>query len=394
MGGEQQLALVGNWRIYARTLAHELVENGAIRSQEWQAAFENTPRHLFVPRFYRWTPCGYELVDGTLEDERNAWLEEVYSDAALSTVLDDAQASIPASSSTMPTLMALMLEALDLREGHRVLEIGTGTGYNAALLCARLGEHLVTTVEVDPELVTIARIALHTAGYRPTVSVGDGGSGHPRNAPYDRIIATCSVPQIPLPWIQQTHPGGFILATVPSGFGGGQVRLEVLPDGCAEGHFLPFSAYCPMIRGAKAAPPGLPQLVFHTSGEGVSRSTRVPRDIKDESLWFLAHLVFPTALQFNLQRDGAHDELRLFDAGDGSWVRVEEGSQKQHVVTQGGPRQLWDQLESVHELWLRLGKPDRDRYGLTITPDGKQRIWLDDPETEYSWELPRGRSKY
>jgi protein-L-isoaspartate O-methyltransferase len=133
-----------------------------------------------------------------------------------------------------------MLEDLDVREGHSVLEIGTGTGYNAALLCARLGDSNVTTIDIDPELVDSARHRLAAHGYHPHVLAGDGEQGVSSNAPYDRIIATCAIDSIPPAWIAQTRIGGVILANLRGNLmRGAQARLTVADDDAASGPFLP-----------------------------------------------------------------------------------------------------------------------------------------------------------
>ncbi len=100
---------------------------------------------------------------------------------------------IAVSSSTKPDLMVRMLETLDVRDDARVLEIGTGTGYNAALLSHRLGEDRVYSVDVDAELVGPARERLADIGVHPHLATLDGEKGWPEHAPFDRIIATCSV---------------------------------------------------------------------------------------------------------------------------------------------------------------------------------------------------------
>ncbi len=125
------------------------------------------PRHVFVPAAYRQDNTGmWQPVDVTSP----SGLDLVYSPTTLVTALVDRgthQESV--SSSTKPDLMLRMLEALDIHDGHKVLEIGTGTGYNAAVLSRRLGENLVFSVDIDIELVDSARSRLHNIGFRPTL---------------------------------------------------------------------------------------------------------------------------------------------------------------------------------------------------------------------------------
>ncbi|MGH3817876.1 MAG: protein-L-isoaspartate O-methyltransferase, partial [Pseudonocardiaceae bacterium] len=114
-----------------RNLASALVAGGAVRSPWLRQAFEDTPREMFVPRFYRSVAGREVLVDGTDPQQHEQWLRGVYTDEVLTVQLTPApdlayRAGAPTSSSSMPTVMAGMLEALDLRPGHRVLEIGTG----------------------------------------------------------------------------------------------------------------------------------------------------------------------------------------------------------------------------------------------------------------------------
>ncbi|MGH3495148.1 MAG: methyltransferase domain-containing protein, partial [Sciscionella sp.] len=97
------------------------------------------------------------------------------------------------SSASRPDVVASMLAVLDVEAGMTVCEIGTGTGYNAAVLAARLGAENVTTIEIDPEIAARARRSLRATGHDVTVVTGDGALGYPPRAPYDRVIATASV---------------------------------------------------------------------------------------------------------------------------------------------------------------------------------------------------------
>ncbi|WP_281291958.1 hypothetical protein [Streptomyces tailanensis] len=146
-------------------LADVLEDNGQLSDPTWRKVFEAVPRHPFVPEF--WALVGGEQRHVTSADAD--WLDLVYSDDALATQLTDGVAT---SSSTAPGLMLVMLQALDVADGRRVLEIATGTGYNAALLSERLGSHQVVTAEVDPVLARLAGSRLRRCGYTPLVQVG------------------------------------------------------------------------------------------------------------------------------------------------------------------------------------------------------------------------------
>jgi protein-L-isoaspartate O-methyltransferase len=172
-------------------LVRALVDAGKLHSAGWLRAFEQVPRHLFVPRFHRYrdVDSSWETIDGSRPEQRDEWLAGVYSDEYLY-IARDVDDPLACSTSSMPSIMAEMLEALGAEAGHRVLEIGTGSGYNAALLCEMLGSANVTTVDIDARLVEAAAERLRCAGYTPTVAAGDGFHGYLENAPFDRVIAT------------------------------------------------------------------------------------------------------------------------------------------------------------------------------------------------------------
>lgn len=174
-------------------LVNTLRRQGLLRTARVEAAFRNVPRHLFVPH-----------VD----------VDRAYSDQSIS-VKEHGGVSI--SSSSQPAIMALMLEQLDVRPGQRVLEIGAGTGYNAALLAYLTGaEGRVVTVDIDEDLAEAARHHLGLAGYAERVEViaDDGGYGFPEAAPYDRIIVTASVWDIIPSWWTQLKQGGRLVLPV------------------------------------------------------------------------------------------------------------------------------------------------------------------------------------
>lgn len=139
---------------------------------------------------------------------------QAYEDTAI-VIKSDAD-GLPVSASTQPAMMAVMLEQLGLTVGHRVLEIGTGTGYNAALIAEIVGDSgSVVTMDVEPDLVDQARASLAAAGFADvTVLCGDGADGVPGRAPYDRIIVTAGVWDLAPQWLAQLRVCGRIVAPI------------------------------------------------------------------------------------------------------------------------------------------------------------------------------------
>src|SRR2546429_422149 len=132
-------------------LQQQLEESGELTAPAWREAFRRVPRHPFVPRIIGcWPPMDGETeveVDSQSDPER--WLTLVYSDRLLLTLRDGQRQS----SSSRPSVMARFSEMLDVRDTDRVLEIGTGSGYNAAILSERLGSERVTSIDIEAELV-------------------------------------------------------------------------------------------------------------------------------------------------------------------------------------------------------------------------------------------------
>jgi protein-L-isoaspartate(D-aspartate) O-methyltransferase len=149
-------------------LTDQLLANGIIRTAAVEAAFRTVPRHVCLP---------------------GVPVQDAYSDAP---VYVKQQGAVTVSAASQPTIVAMMLEQLSVQPGDTILEIGAGTGYNAALLATLTGPSgHVTTVDVDDDLVTGARQHLASAGITNADAVlGDGALGYPPTAPYDRIIAT------------------------------------------------------------------------------------------------------------------------------------------------------------------------------------------------------------
>ena len=169
-------------------LVENLEREGIIKSEKVKRAFLRVPRYKFVLERYK----EYAHVDEPLP--------------------------IPAGQTiSAPHMVAIMLELAELKEGMNVLEVGAGSGWNAALIYEVVRQD-VYTIERIPELAEFAKRNLERAGYKNKVHVivGDGTKGFPPKAPYDRIIVTAGAPKVPEPLIEQLKVGGKILIPVGS----------------------------------------------------------------------------------------------------------------------------------------------------------------------------------
>lgn len=211
------------------TLRHALVDGllvgGLIRSPGVEAAMRAVPRHLFLPG----VPLQVAYADDVVQVKRNA-------------------AGVPISAASQPTIVALMLDDLDVRPGHRVLEIGAGSGYNAGLLAKLAGPTgRVTTVDLDDDIVEGARRGLAAAGIAARVEQGDGAEGFAAAAPYDRIIATVGAGRVPSQWLEQLAPDGrFVVPLRLRGSVARSIAFERDADGVWRGRTSQSCAFMPL----------------------------------------------------------------------------------------------------------------------------------------------------
>ncbi|HKZ88674.1 MAG TPA: protein-L-isoaspartate(D-aspartate) O-methyltransferase [Thermoplasmata archaeon] len=209
-------------------LVEDLVRTGTIRSSAVRKAFLRVPREEFVTQATR----GHAYWDAPLPIPHGQTI-------------------------SAPSMIAIMLEEAHLSNGERVLEVGTGSGYHAALLGCLVGPEQVVSVERLGSLAEWGRSNLERTGFGAVrVVVRDGSLGYPEGAPYDCILATAGAPRIPDAWGGQLAPSGRIVAPV-----GGSRREQVLvvairrPDGSLDVRSSVPCAFVPLI-GSDAWPEG------------------------------------------------------------------------------------------------------------------------------------------
>ncbi|MGH3916425.1 MAG: methyltransferase domain-containing protein [Pseudonocardiaceae bacterium] len=380
-------------------LADEITDRGELRSPEWRRVFLAVRRHVFVPRYWHEEepgafPARWRMVDSATRDH-GEWLDAVYGNRTLATDLTGTPATTGVgmhpqvtSSTTMPGLVMAMLENLDIANGMQVLEIGTGTGYNAALLCERLGDANVTSIDLDPELVALAGIRLANHGYRPHLVTGNGAAGVPERSPFDRIIATCGVDRIPHTWIEQTRGGGKIMANIRGPFTAYALILLTVNDGSASGKFLHQSGSFMPLRTDPAQPFNYTVTICHETRDAIHGYSQLdPQKAYNDQTWGLlaqTHLSGVACRQIYVD-DDEHLGTELATTDGSSWAIIHHNPDDHgHPTCQAGSRRLWDELEQLHQQWITLGCPVYHRFGLTLGRHS-QTLWLDHPDCDHTW---------
>ncbi|WP_159942361.1 MULTISPECIES: protein-L-isoaspartate(D-aspartate) O-methyltransferase [unclassified Nocardiopsis] len=349
---------------------------------EWRGAFAAVPRHLFLPDTITDSVTG-ETVDWYEDEER--WLEVAYSDTPVTTQVDDGGRygpGEPTSTSPAPSVVAATLRRLRAAPGMRVLEVGTGSGYGAALLAHYLGDDAVVSVELDFELAEQARIRLMSAGYTPLVVGGDGLRGWAGNAPYDRVVSAVAVRRVPYAWVAQSQPGGRILVPWGNAFHHGAVAdLVVGAHGTARGRFE-GRIDCMWSRADRAPRDLLETYVRPDADYSATRTRLHPEEVVgDADGAFAVGLQMPSVyrrVRYASRPGDPRFTVFLVDPATWSWAswHVDPG-REDHEVRQHGPRKLFAELEAAHLLWEESGRPGFTQFGLTVSAD-HQLVWLDD----------------
>ncbi len=369
-----------------RDLADRLAKAGVLNDPALRRAVEEVPREAFLhPGVFlpgddnRWIP---KTAVGTGPQE---WLDIAYSDQSLVTQLDghltadqtsEPVTGFPTSSSTLPETVLGMIQHLDLGDGNTVLELGTGTGYSSALMCHRLGADNVATVEVDLDVARRADAALEACGYSAWTVHGDGLTGYPRLAPYDRVIATMAVRRIPYGWVRQTRPGGTILATIGTWtYGTGLAKLTVREDGTAHGRIVARSSFMAARSQVDQYPAGdLAARAAYATSERITRMS--PQLLDGWTPAFFAQLAAPGVQLIRSLDDDGSSRTYLFDVDRESFAELTEASvEGEWNVRQGGPLGLWDRIEETLALWQANGEPGIEDVRLAVDERG-HTYWI------------------
>ncbi len=347
-------------------------------SDEVRHAFLSVSRRIFVPTYYR-REGG--VLDWTLVETADA----AYTDEALVTKIDPISKH-PSSSSSQPSLMAMKLAALDLHPGQRVLEVGAGTGYNAALIASIVGATgWVVSIDIDDDLVEKAVQHLAIAGVENVqVVCGDGLLGYAEAAPYDRLLATGSFRALPDVWLDQLAPGGKLVGNLIGNLASVFVCLTKNTQS-ADGILLPIGGnkqYMELHHGA------FPHRVIPDWSEYETAVLKeyvvdidVPALIQQTDFLFLLQCLFPQVQRhwrYNLESQ----MVDVYFLADMACLTVQAQESGKWIVRERGGASLWDSFYEACVLWEQHDHPSLDQYRIYADFQG-QYVSLND--SNLSW---------
>lgn len=382
-------------------MVDRLVAEGTLWAPAVIAAFRQTPRHRFIDRVFQYQRKHNGWREILTRDRDPEQLALIYADRALITALGREGRhgpDVPVSSSSQPSLMGQMLQDLQVRPGHRVLEVGAGTGYNASLLAHLAGPERVTTVDVDRDVLSQAWDHLRAFPERQVrLCHADGRCGYADGAPYDRIMVTAATPDLEPAWLEQLAPHGRLLAPLTLAPGLEYIVSGEVLDGVFRGR-LTRAAYFMPLRAEDEAGATCPTEVFGTDSR---LKVRAPWDG-----WFdrkkprINWLRFTHSIGFHGWLQGLSVHFHLDPEGQ-SVVQVRDRSawcwfgRREWRYSEGG-RELG---ASLWRSFLDLGGPWPTDYRLTASPaggltgGGRRSTLRQGPHCQQLWELGEERDR-
>jgi protein-L-isoaspartate O-methyltransferase len=351
---------VRSWQDRAAALAADIAGPGS----GWLDPVRRVRRHVLVPAWFTRGQDGAWVVRDGPSDEL-AWLDAAY-DAGTSLVTrvgavhaDQAgpgsrHEGRPSSSATMPRLVLDMYRRARLYDGADILDVGTGSGYGAALLTARYGSGRVTSIDVDGYLTAAAASRLSGLGLHPAIVTCDAAGELPGT--FDRIVPMVSLPAIPPSWLAALRPEGRLVFSLA----GGPVLITArkTADGGAAGRVEYERAGFMAARHGTGCPARhlVPGVAEDAEGDEVTTS---PYPVVDPAWgWELDAVLSVTAPGLACSATTSPDTgitTTWITHPDGSWARACGRPGQPATVHQAGPRRLWDILDAVRADWLTHG---------------------------------------
>src|SRR6266487_630292 len=341
-----------------------------------RSAFLQVPRPLFVQEYYeqRGNSLSWDLVQTTPE--------KIYRDEALVTRIDER--GMPSSSTSQPSVMAAQLEALALEHGQRVLEIGVGTGYNAALLGKIVGDTgQVISIDIDEDLVERAKHHLTSADVHNVVALpGNGFLGEAEYAPYDRLLTTCSVRSIPRAWFDQLRKGGRLVGNWLTHLASLFVCVEKTAAAELDGGLLNLEAYYMEMR-TKDLMPSKQKINWGQYETRTPARMHLPnmKSLLDNSAYSLLLQCFLPELRKCYRIRSKDDQMHLYLLTREAAILVQDDG-----LLIFGDEGMGHMIRQSYDLYHHLGQPCIREYRVTfqerqvVIHVGDQRFQLPLPE--------------
>ncbi|WP_017593454.1 methyltransferase domain-containing protein [Nocardiopsis potens] len=342
--------------------AHARLVAGIDTTPEIRGAFAAHPRHRFIPDVIWPDPTGLPLIRS---QKPHAWARTVYTDDAVTTQANDGGAgtvNTPTSSSSAPQVMADMIEAAGLGPGMRVLEVGAGTGWNAAVLCELVGARgRVTTVEVDPGVAEHAERALSGTSARVVT-----GTLHDAPGSYDAVLVTCSMNRIPAELAGFLAPGAAaVLPWSPDPQSHSTPVVAVRAEGDRlTGGFVREGSF---MRSRDQRPPAERFPGLGAAPDAVGTFEAASDEVIDSGAMTPLMLMLPgVRIGVGMRPfDGSPRRIVYLGAPDGSWAYLWPDG----ALTMGGPTGLADRFTAAYRTLEGAGFPALTAFHLDAAPE-------------------------
>ncbi|GAA2313254.1 hypothetical protein Scani_79210 [Streptomyces caniferus] len=383
----------------------QLEAAGALGAGPVREALLALPREVLMPQAYvrrsalDERPPRWDLLDWSKPGDREELLAVLYSgesvpiqhnaESLLGRTGRARSGGVITSMSTVMSLTASLLQELDLRPGHRVLDIGTGAAVTAAVACHICGDTGVVTLDRDQHIAVAAQARLGALGYRPAVVSGSGEDGWPERAPYDRIFVSFALPCVPGALVDQLAPGGRMLMhiTTTSPSWPALAVISRCPDGRVSSHLRAVEFAHRAGHGRKQiflSAAFRERITARSAGSAEARAFRsagVPPSDEARGFWLALDALHP-----GLVRHRGVDDLVIGAPGCGSWMAARPDKTGTWAVTASGPRDIWAEIRETTVRWRVAGEPEV--YRLELEPDGEQWVSAGRGQGALTWRLP------
>lgn len=368
---------------FVQSIDDTIVRLGTTTDRNVLSAFRFINRADFVKYYYEYAPenRNWKLIKQEQEENFLSWQEKVLVNKPL--VLSLNALGFPDSSSSAPWLMALCLSVLEIQKGDRILEIGTGSGYNAALMAYLSGEDgKVMTIDVNERLVSEANSKLASFDKRVETHLSDGALGYPSEDLYNRIVSTVSYPKVPKSWIHQLAPGGRLILSINGKQGyilSCLLVVDKAEDGKLTSKIYRYDGHVHFMNMADTAPQSNELLRKHIKSSLVAKRSvdgellhRVMAVFDDNSLMKLRFLLkFPWTYIYDLITISGSTHYAIIDDQTGSMIKLYPIESENRVEIEiYGNTDFWEEFDVFIHNFQHENVNHRKAFNVSLDSEG------------------------